>query len=145
MVEDRLVGIKSREVYEAPGAIALITAHQELEAITVERELGRFKRGVEQRWSELVYDGLWFSPLKKALDVFVGETQRHVTGDIRMTLHGGRAVVTGRRSEASLYDFNLATYDTGDTFDQSLAKGFIELWGLPTKLAAARDTRLGGR
>jgi argininosuccinate synthase len=145
MVEDRLVGIKSREVYEAPGAIALITAHAELEAVTVERELGRFKRGVEQRWSELVYDGLWFSPLKKALDVFVGETQRHVSGDVRMTLHGGRAVVTGRRSEASLYDFNLATYDTGDTFDQSLAKGFIELWGLPTKLAAARDTRLGGR
>jgi argininosuccinate synthase len=145
MVEDRLVGIKSREVYEAPGAIALITAHQELEAITVERELGRFKRGVEQRWSELVYDGLWFSPLKKALDVFVAETQQHVTGDIRMTLHGGRAVVTGRRSEQSLYDFNLATYDTGDTFDQSLAKGFIELWGLPSKLAAARDARLGGR
>jgi argininosuccinate synthase len=145
MVEDRLVGIKSREVYEAPGAIALMTAHQELEAVTLERELGRFKRGVEQRWSELVYDGLWFSPLKKALDVFVGETQRHVTGDIRMTLHGGRAVVSGRRSEQSLYDFNLATYDTGDTFDQSLAKGFIELWGLPTKLAAARDDRLGGR
>ena len=145
MVEDRLVGIKSREVYEAPGAIALITAHQELEAITVERELGRFKRGVEQRWSELVYDGLWFSPLKKALDGFVAETQHHVTGDIRMTLHGGRAVVTGRRSEESLYDFNLATYDTGDTFDQSQAKGFIELWGLPSKLAAARDARLAGR
>src|SRR3954463_13677723 len=101
MVEDRLVGIKSREVYEAPGAIALITAYQELEAITVERELGRFKRGVEQRWSELVYDGLWFSPLKKALDVFVAETQRHVTGDIRITLHGGRAVVSGRRSDQS--------------------------------------------
>jgi argininosuccinate synthase len=145
MVEDRLVGIKSREVYEAPGAIALMTAHAELEAVTLERELGRFKRTVEQRWSELVYDGLWFSPLKKALDVFVAETQRHVTGEIRMTLHGGRAVVTGRRSEQSLYDFNLATYDTGDTFDQSLAKGFIELWGLPSKLAAARDARLGGR
>jgi argininosuccinate synthase len=145
MVEDRLVGIKSREVYEAPGAIALITAHAELEAITVERELARFKRGVEQRWGELVYDGLWFSPLKKALDVFVAESQKHVTGEIRMTLHGGRAVVTGRRSDASLYDFNLATYDTGDTFDQSLAKGFIELWGLPSKLAAARDARLAGR
>jgi argininosuccinate synthase len=145
LVEDRLVGIKSREVYEAPGAIALITAHQELENITVERELARFKRGVEQRWGELVYDGLWFSPLKKALDVFVGESQKHVTGEIRMTLHGGRAVVTGRRSEHSLYDFNLATYDTGDTFDQSLAKGFIELWGLPSKLAAARDARVQGR
>jgi argininosuccinate synthase len=145
MVEDRLVGIKSREVYEAPGAIALMTAHAELETVTLERELARFKRGVEQRWSELVYDGLWFSPLKKALDVFVAETQRHVTGDIRMTLHGGRAVVTGRRSDQSLYDFNLATYDTGDTFDQSLAKGFIELWGLPSKLAAARDARNAGR
>jgi argininosuccinate synthase len=143
MVEDRLVGIKSREVYEAPGAIALITAHQELEAVTVERDLARFKKGVDQRWAELVYDGLWFSPLKYALDAFVADTQKYVSGDIRLTLHGGRAVVTGRRSEASLYDFNLATYDTGDTFDQSLAKGFVQLWGLPSRIAAARDTRLG--
>src|SRR5512132_1370827 len=138
MVEDRLVGIKSREVYEAPGAIALITAHQELEAVTVERDLARFKRTVGQRWAELVYDGLWFSPLKKSLDAVVAEPQHHVTGEIRMTLHGGRATVTGRRSEASLYDFNLATYDTGDTFDQGLAKGFVQLWGMPSKLAAAR-------
>ncbi|GAA3103380.1 argininosuccinate synthase [Streptosporangium carneum] len=142
MVEDRLVGIKSREVYEAPGAIALITAHMELENVTVERDLARFKRSVDQRWGELVYDGLWFSPLKKALDVFIAEAQEHVTGEIRMTLHGGRATVTGRRSEASLYDFNLATYDTGDTFDQSLAKGFVELWSLPSKIASARDARL---
>jgi argininosuccinate synthase len=145
MVEDRLVGIKSREVYEAPGAIALITAHQELENVTLERELARFKRGVEQRWGELVYDGLWFSPLKTALDGFVRETQQHVSGEIRMTLQGGRAVVTGRRSDESLYDFNLATYDSGDTFDQSLAKGFIELWGLPSKMAATRDARTRGR
>ncbi len=143
MVEDRLVGIKSREVYEAPGAIALITAHQELESITVERETARFKRTVDQRWGELVYDGLWFSPLKQALDAFIDDTQRHVTGEIRMTLHGGRAVVTGRRSDASLYDFHLATYDAGDSFDQSLAKGFVDLWGLPSKLAAVRDARLG--
>ena len=143
MVEDRLVGIKSREVYEAPGAITLITAHQELENVTVERELARFKRVVGQRWAELAYDGLWFSPLKQALDGFVADTQEHVTGDIRMTLHGGRAVVTGRRSRSSLYDFNLATYDEGDSFDQSLAKGFIELWGLPSKIAAARDARAG--
>jgi argininosuccinate synthase len=142
MVEDRLVGIKSREVYEAPGAITLITAHLELESVTVERDLARFKRSVDQRWGELVYDGLWFSPLKKALDVFIAEAQEHVTGEIRMTLHGGRATVTGRRSEASLYDFNLATYDTGDTFDQSLAKGFVELWSLPSKIASARDARL---
>jgi argininosuccinate synthase len=142
MVEDRLVGIKSREVYEAPGAIALITAHQELENVTVERDLARFKKGVDQRWAELVYDGLWFSPLKDALDTFLADTQKYVTGDVRMVLHGGRAVVTGRRSEASLYDFNLATYDTGDTFDQSLAKGFVQLWGLPSRIAAARDARL---
>jgi argininosuccinate synthase len=139
MVEDRLVGIKSREVYEAPGALALITAHQELEAVTVERDLARFKRQVDQRWGELVYDGLWFSPLKDALDTFIATSQQHVSGDIRMVLHGGRAVVNGRRSERSLYDFNLATYDEGDTFDQSLAKGFVQLWGLPSKIAAKRD------
>ncbi|MBF9127977.1 argininosuccinate synthase [Plantactinospora sp. S1510] len=144
MVEDRLVGIKSREVYEAPGAIALITAHQELENVTVERDVARFKKGVDQRWGELVYDGLWFSPLRHALDAFIDDTQTHVSGEVRLALHGGRAVVTGRRSEASLYDFGLATYDTGDTFDQSLAKGFVQLWGLPSKLASARDARLGG-
>jgi len=143
LVEDRLVGIKSREVYEAPGAITLITAHQELENVTLERELGRYKRGVEQKWGELTYDGLWFSPLKRSLDAFVASTQEHVSGDIRMTLHGGRAVVTGRRSGTSLYDFNLATYDTGDTFDHTLAKGFIELHGLSSKIAADRDLRLG--
>ena len=139
MVEDRLVGIKSREVYEAPGAIALITAHQELETVTVERELARYKRGVDQRWGELVYDGLWFSPLRRALDTFIDEASIPVSGEIRMILHGGRAVPTGRRSDGALYDFGLATYDEGDTFDQSLAKGFVELWGLPSKIAARRD------
>jgi argininosuccinate synthase len=138
MVEDRLVGIKSREIYEAPGAIALITAHQELENVTVERDLARFKRQVEQRWGELVYDGLWFSPLKDALDTFIAKSQEHVTGEIRLVLHGGNVVVNGRRSEESLYDFNLATYDEGDTFDQSLAKGFVQLWGLPSKINAKR-------
>jgi argininosuccinate synthase len=144
MVEDRLVGIKSREVYEAPGAIVLINAHQELENVTVERDVARFKRSVDQRWGELVYDGLWFSPLKSALDAFIDDAQRHVSGEVRLTLHGGRAVVTGRRSAASLYDFGLATYDSGDTFDQSQAKGFVDLWGLPSRLAAARDVRLNG-
>jgi argininosuccinate synthase len=142
MVEDRLVGIKSREVYEAPGALALITAHQELENVTVERDVARFKKSVDQRWGELVYDGLWFSPLKHALDAFIADTQKFVSGEIRMTLHGGRATVTGRRSEASLYDFSLATYDEGDMFDQSLAKGFVDLWGLPSRLASARNARL---
>jgi argininosuccinate synthase len=141
MVEDRLVGIKSREVYEAPGAIALIAAHQELENVTVERDLARFKRGVDQRWAELVYDGLWFSPLKRALDAFIDSAQRQVNGEVRLTLHTGRAVVTGRRSQSSLYDFGLATYDEGDMFDQSLARGFVELFGLPSRLAAARDGR----
>jgi argininosuccinate synthase len=143
MVEDRLVGIKSREVYEAPGAIALVTAHQELAAVTVERDLARFGRGVSQRWTELVYDGLWFSPLRRALSGFLDDLNESVSGEVRMTLHGGRAVVTGRRSGESLYDFGMATYDTGDTFDQSLAKGFVELWGLPSKMAAARDLRAG--
>ena len=143
MVEDRLIGIKSREVYEAPAAITLITAHTELESITVERDLARFKRGVDQRWGELAYDGLWFSPLKRALDSFVASSQQHVTGEIRMTLHAGKATVTGRRSGESLYDFNLATYDEGDNFDQSLAKGFVELWGLPSKMAAKRDLAAG--
>ncbi len=140
MVEDRLVGIKSREIYEAPGAIALITAHQELENVTVERDVARFKKSVDQRWGELVYDGLWFSPLRRSLDAFIAETQKHVSGEIRMTLHAGRATPTGRRSESSLYNFALATYDEGDKFDQSLARGFVELWGLPSRLAAHRDS-----
>ncbi|MER7548078.1 argininosuccinate synthase [Spirillospora sp. NPDC127506] len=144
MVEDRLVGIKSREVYEAPAAIALITAHMELENVTVERDLARFKRSVDQRWGELVYDGLWFSPLKDALDAFIADAQKAVSGEVRMTLHGGRAVVTGRRSDASLYSYDLATYDTGDAFDQSLAKGFVELWSLPSKIAAKRDRDMEG-
>ncbi|MFE9624126.1 argininosuccinate synthase [Streptomyces sp. NPDC006527] len=139
LVEDRLVGIKSREVYEAPGAIALITAHQELENVTVERELARHKRQIDRRWGELVYDGQWFSPLKRALDAFIDEAHRHVSGDTRMTLHGGRAVVTGRRSSSSLYDFDLATYDTGDTFDQTAAKGFIDIHSLSSRIAARRD------
>jgi len=144
MVEDRLVGIKSREVYEAPGAIALMTAREELANVTVERDLARFGRQVSQRWSELVYDGLWFSPLKRALDGFIDELNEHVTGEVRVVLHGGVANVTGRRSPESLYDFNMATYDTGDTFDQSLAKGFVQLWGLPSRMAAARDLRNQG-
>jgi argininosuccinate synthase len=144
MVEDRLVGIKSREIYEAPAAIALIAAHSELESVCMELDLSRFKRAAEQRWTELVYDGLWYSPLKRSLDAFLAEASQHVTGDVRLRLHGGQAVVTGRRSPVSLYDYGLATYDTGDTFDQGLAKGFVELWGLPSKVAALRDQRAAG-
>ena len=139
IVEDRLVGIKSREIYEAPAGIALIQAHEELENLTLERDVNRFKQGIEDKWATMVYEGLWFSDLKRSLDVFIDHTQKYVSGEIRLKLRGGRAVVTGRRSEQSLYDFNLATYDTGDSFDSSLAKGFIELWALPSKISARRS------
>ncbi|MCG7611228.1 argininosuccinate synthase [Mycolicibacterium sp. (ex Dasyatis americana)] len=142
VVEDRLVGIKSREIYEAPGAMVLITAHTELEHVTLERELGRYKRGVDQKWGELAYDGLWFSPLKRSLEAFVEHTQQHVSGDIRLVLHAGAIIVNGRRSGESLYDFNLATYDEGDSFDQSAAKGFVQLHGLSSKISAKRDLGL---
>ncbi|MDO5034228.1 MAG: argininosuccinate synthase [Actinomycetaceae bacterium] len=141
IVEDRMVGIKSREIYEAPGAVTLIKAHQELENVTLEREQHRYKRRVDMRWGELVYEAQWFSPLKQSLDAFIDHTQEYVSGDVRIVLHGGRVTVTGRKSETSLYDFNLATYETGDTFDQSHARGFIEIYGLSSKLAAARDVK----
>lgn len=144
IVEDRLVGIKSREIYEAPGAIALIEAHREMENVTIERELARYKRRISDKWTELVYDGMWSSPLKKSLDAFIESTQEFVTGEIRLELHGGRATVTGRRSDVGLYDFNLATYDEGDTFDQSAARGFIEIYGLAAKQNAAREARVKG-
>jgi argininosuccinate synthase len=144
IVEDRLVGIKSREIYEAPGAIALIEAHREMENVTMEREQARYKRRVAQEWTELVYDGMWSSPLKKSLDAFIDSTQEFVSGEVRMELHGGKATITGRRSDVGLYDFNLATYDEGDTFDQSAARGFIEIYGLAAKQAAAREARVKG-
>lgn len=142
MVEDRLVGIKSREIYEAPGAVTLMRAHREMENVCMERELTRFKNRIEDRWTELVYDGLWYSPLKDSLDAFIDESQKHVTGDIRLVMHGGNITVNGRRSDESLYDFNLATYDEGDSFDQTLAKGFVQLHGLSSKINAQRDQRL---
>ncbi|WP_131768001.1 argininosuccinate synthase [Candidatus Protofrankia californiensis] len=142
MIEDRLVGIKSREIYECPAAITLLTAHRDLEDLTLEREVARFKRGVDQRWAELVYDGLWYSPLRTALDAFVDASSVRVSGEVRIRLAGGVAQVVGRRSEASLYDHALATYDAGDQFDQRDARGFIDLWGLPSKVWAAREQRL---
>ena len=141
IVEDRLVGIKSREIYEAPGAIALIEAHKEMENVTLEREQARYKRVIQQKWTDLVYDGMWSSPLKKSLDAFIEDTQEFVTGEVRMELHGGKAVANGRRSDVGLYDFSLATYDEGDTFDQSAARGFIEIYGLAAKQASARAER----
>lgn len=139
IIEDRLVGIKSREVYEVPAATTLITAHEELENLVLERDLGRYKRKVEADWANLIYDGLWYSDLKKSLDAFMDHTQEHVSGDVRVRLQSGVAMVTGRKSDESLYDFDLATYDTGDRFDQSHAKGFIELWSLPSKISAKRN------
>jgi argininosuccinate synthase len=142
IMEDRLVGIKSREVYEVPGAAVLINAHEELENLVMERDVNRYKRKVEADWANLVYDGLWFSGLKNSLDAFINDTQSVVSGDVRVRIHAGQAVVTGRKSDQSLYDFDLATYDTGDQFDQSHAKGFIELWALPGKIAAKRNQQL---
>jgi argininosuccinate synthase len=141
MVEDRLVGIKSREIYETPAASTLIAAHAELENTCLERDLARFKRTAGQRWTELVYDGLWFSPLRKSLEAFMIQASKNVTGEVRVKLQAGQATVTGRRSPLALYDYGLATYDTGDLFDQKLSKGFVELWGLPSKIAAQRDRK----
>lgn len=141
IMEDRLVGIKSRELYEAPGAIALIAAHEDLENFCLEREQHRIKRDVDKRWSELVYDAQWYSPAVHSLNAFIEDSQRYVNGRIRIVLHGGRAVVVGRQSDSSLYDYALATYESGDRFDQSAATGFIELYGLPSRVAAARDQR----
>lgn len=138
IMEDRLVGIKSREVYEVPGATVLINAHEELENLVMERDVNRYKRKIEADWANLVYDGLWYSGLKDSLDAFIDHTQEFVSGEVRVRIQAGQAVVTGRRSDQSLYDFDLATYDTGDRFDQSHAKGFIELWSLPGKIAAKR-------
>jgi argininosuccinate synthase len=135
-VENRLVGIKSREVYECPAAITLITAHKELEFLTHTREISQFKPVIEQKWAQLVYDGLWFSPLKKALDAFVDQTQEKVTGTVRVTLFKGHCTVTGRKSDYSLYNESLATYTPDDTFNHESAVGFIQLWGLPTELYA---------
>ena len=143
LIEDRLVGIKSRELYEAPGAVALITAHQELENCCLEREQHRIKRDIDKRWAELVYDAQWFSPATQSLNAFIEDTQKYVSGEIRMILHGGRAVVTGRRSDSSLYDYSLATYDSGDSFDQKSSNGFIDIYGLPSRVAAARDVKFG--
>ena len=130
MVENRRVGIKSRETYECPGALALLLAHADLEDLTLERDLHHEKLRLEPRWAELVYDGLWFSPLKQALDAFFLESQRHVTGEVRLRLDQGRCWVVGRRSPVSLYDHGLATYDASDTFRHEDAAGFVRLWGL---------------
>ncbi|HAM01114.1 MAG TPA: argininosuccinate synthase [Acidimicrobiaceae bacterium] len=145
MVENRRVGIKSRETYECPAALALVTAHGDLEDLTLERDLAHDKARLEPRWAELVYDGLWFSPLKEALDAFFASSQRHVTGEVRLSLTPGAdggvgsCVVSGRRSPVSLYDHGLATYDAADTFHHSDAEGFVRLWGLGVATWASRQ------
>ncbi|MFN7149417.1 MAG: argininosuccinate synthase [Microthrixaceae bacterium] len=130
MVENRRVGIKSRETYEAPGALALMMAHADLESITLERDLQREKIRLEHRYAELVYDGLWFSPLRGALDAFVDASQEHVTGDVRLRLEPNRCWVVGRRAPRSLYDYGLATYDAADRFRHADSEGFVRIWGL---------------
>ena len=151
MVESRRVGIKSRETYECPGALALLLAHADLEDLTLERDLLHEKARLEPRWSELVYDGLWFSPLKQALDAFFVESQRHVTGEVRLHLAPGQCFVVGRRSPIGLYDHGLATYDATDTFRHQDAEGFVRLWGLGVATWSAKqvartrgDAPLGG-
>jgi argininosuccinate synthase len=142
MVENRRVGIKSRETYECPASLALILAHNDLESITLERDLAREKARLEPRYAELVYDGLWFSPLKQALDAFVETSQEHVTGDVRLRLEPGSCRVTGRKSDFSLYDYGLATYDSADVFRHEDSAGFVRLWGLGIETWAGRQARL---
>lgn len=139
MVENRLVGIKSREVYECPGAVLLTLAHRELEAVVLDRDLAHFKALVEQRYAELVYYGLWFSPLRQALDAFVKATQERVCGRVRLKLFKGSCSVVGRESEYSLYDPDWATYGAADKFDHSWGVGFSRIWGLPIQIAAEKE------
>jgi argininosuccinate synthase len=139
MVENRRVGIKSRECYEAPGALALILAHSDLEGVTLERDVMREKARLEPRYAELVYDGLWHSPLRSALDAFMVATQEHVTGEVRLRLEAGRRTIDGRRAERGLYDHGLATYDASDTFRHADAEGFVRLWGLSVETWARRQ------
>jgi argininosuccinate synthase len=139
MIEDRLIGIKSREIYEVPAAVTLIAAHRDLEDLTLERALGSFKREIEPAYADLIYNGLWYSPLRRALDAFIEDSQRPVTGDVRMRLYRGTATVEGRRSPEALYEHGLATYEAGDRFDHDAAAGFVKLWGLPLKVWAERQ------
>ena len=139
MVENRRVGIKSREVYECPGALALILAHADLEGVCLERDVMREKGRLETRVAELIYDGLWHSPLRRALDAFMVDTQQHVTGEVRLALEAGRCTVVGRRAPKGLYDHGLATYDASDTFRHRDAEGFVRLWGLSVETWARRQ------
>jgi argininosuccinate synthase len=135
-IENRLVGIKSREVYECPGAEVLMKAHKELEDLVFVREMAHFKPVIEQQLCQMIYDGLWFNPTMDALIAFLKQSQEDVNGVLRVKLFKGNVIVEGRKSDNSLYNENLATYTSADTFDQEAAIGFIKLWGLPTKVNA---------
>ncbi len=135
-LENRLVGIKSREIYEAPAAMVLLQAHQSLQAMTLSKEQSRFKQKVAVEYADLVYNGLWFTSLHEDLAAYIQSSQRHVTGTVRLKLFKGSCSVVGRKSPYSLYSYGLATYDKGDVFDQSAAAGFIQIWGLPAKTQA---------
>ncbi len=134
MVENRLVGIKSREIYEAPALLTLIHAHRDLESLTLTADVTHYKRGIEETYSQMVYNGLWYSPLKAALDAFIQKTQEQVSGAVRVKLFKGTATIVGRTSTNSLYTPDLATYTSDDQFDHKAAEGFIYIWGLPTKV-----------
>ncbi|MBD2057668.1 argininosuccinate synthase [Oculatella sp. FACHB-28] len=134
MIENRLVGIKSREIYEAPALLVLIQAHRDLESLTLTADVSHYKRGIEETYSQLVYNGLWYSPLKAALDAFVQQTQEQVSGTVRVKLFKGTASPVGRKSANSLYTPDLATYGSDDKFDHKAAEGFIYVWGLPTRV-----------
>ena len=134
-IEDRLVGIKSREIYESPAAEVIIEAHKDLEKMILTRHELEFKKQIEEKWTWLVYTGLWIDPLREALEAFIDKTQERVCGEVKMKLYKGRCCVVGRSSQMSLYDKNLATYEVETSFNQAYAEGFIELWGLPTKAA----------
>lgn len=136
MMENRLVGIKSRELYEAPGATILLEAHRDLESLVLDREMTHFKQGMELKWAELLYYGLWFTPLREAMDAFFTASQEHVSGEVTVKLYKGAAEAVARTSPNSLYDFSLATYGEEDVFDQNSSRGFIELFGLPAKVCS---------
>jgi argininosuccinate synthase len=139
-VEDRLVGIKSREIYEAPAGITLLTVHEALESLTLSKEQRRLKSRIAQEYAEIVYNGLWFSAHHQDLAAYIESTQRHVSGVVRVKLHKGTATAVGRKSPKSLYDFSLATYDKGDSFDRNAAVGFINIWGLPVRVQSQAQT-----
>jgi argininosuccinate synthase len=134
MIENRLVGIKSREIYETPALLVLIQAHRDLESLTLAKDVTQYKRGLEDTYANMVYNGLWYSPLKEALDAFIQKTQERVTGTVRVKLFKGNATIVGRKSGNSLYNEDLATYGSGDQFDHKAAEGFIYVWGLPTRV-----------